>query len=664
MFCIQNPFNLNLNAEGKIESDQFKKNKQNKENKNFSNVEVHSDVKSLIDETNSSNGSSFSLFSSPRDDSSENLIKIDLTLDTQLTKSEIHQYLVDLFIKSNLKLNLILDHFKLKNKGKKTEKKFFFPKQWKSFPKVGESPSQTPDQSSPDISPREVTETKIKNEQSEIFIMSENKSNETIISKNKEFSSNQNENKNSLKIKDSIEKNEKSQQSTVIHLKSNEKNYYKGGLIVPLSIGTNTRSALPLKTNEKNSFCKRNKANRSINKIENFNKYKIFSKRSKKIINVDKNNLNKSIIRAIESSNNEPLSLDSNFENYGGINHKDSKIENLNTKQEKNQNLMCNSLMSLNECSKNRISSNKFDNQLDNFKTQDLFNHIYLNSNLPKRISSGIYRINRYDENNLNKIIINANMSSSNIATENDEKQENEEINISYFKNWLNNYKFKKSSLNYRMTQAKLNRDNIEFNRRENLLNSIFKENSKSFSAKSESLISINSVNYRTKSAENFSYVTIKTPYFVSQLEMQEILDEVNSKLLIDNKFNLNERNSASYLSDNKFINQNLSKKENNVKSYKMNKNVEKKTINCLKTNFRKEKKIPQFQFKIKKNDKLNVKESKSSTSFSNKTSLNDTKEYPEIKLQLNFPGSPEKYLLPIRFPILYNNLISKIKDF
>lgn len=558
----------------------------------------------------------------------------------------------------------------LKKKGKKTGKNLFFPKQWKSFPKVGKSPSQiTPDHSSPDLSPREVIESEIKNEQAKnSFKMSENNRNKSKISKNKEFSSNQTEEKNLLnenQTNGSIEKNKKFQQNALIDLNSIEKKF-KDGLNLHLSVGTSSRSALPLKTYERNSACKRIKA---IKPVDDFYKHKKYPKKNKMEVEVDKIKSNKSIIRPIESTRNESISLDSISEKYIEINQKNINFQfKKNFKQEKNsleknQNSLNFCYISLDECSKNGISSS--DNRLNIFKnrTQDLFSHIYLNSNLPKRVSSGIYQINnKYDENNLNQTTSNENTSS---PTEIDEY---EEINIPYFKSWLKNYKFKKSSLNYRMTQAKLNRNTFENNRREIILNSIFKENLRSFSAKSDSLISMNSLKNHEKSAKVFSYVNLKTPYFVSQLEMEEILDEVNTKLIIDNNIYLNEKISTSYFNENK-MNQSLSKKDNNTKNTKMKPKFENKTINSF--NMRERKKKYRFDLNNKKNDNFNLKETKSTPIFSQPTSsnparksFNETKEYPEIKLQLNIPGSPEKYLLPIRFPKLYKKLISKLKDF
>jgi hypothetical protein len=62
-----------------------------------------------------------------------------------------------------------------------------------------------------------------------------------------------------------------------------------------------------------------------------------------------------------------------------------------------------------------------------------------------------------------------------------------------------------------------------------------------------------------------------------------------------------------------------------------------------------------------KDDETVGIQRPRTANSIPNKTSFMFIKA-PEINLEYQLPNSPEKYLLPIRFPILYSNIINSVK--
>lgn len=507
-------------------------------------------------------------------------------------------------------------------------------------------------------------------------------------------------------MKESNKENDRNNvQSVFTHLNTNEKSH-KERLIVPLSVGTYSRSALPLKNNEKDSYCKRK--NKSVDLKEHSNKNKInFQKKNK--VNEANKHLKNTATRRTKTAKTEPLILDSNLQRNKDIKNKifEFNLENYETSfkeeifdlNQTNQATEANTLPNFHsssvlgeslkneklqgvKASDNQFKSIKFADSFDQNNAEDLFNHLYLNCTLPKRISSGVYQIGKCDDVKKNKKVIDEklieNVSIENMEIKIDSRSENNEINIPFFEDWIENYKFKKNDLSKRMKQAKLKREILILKKRENLLSSIYRENSKLklFSSKDDKSQSsnnnskFNATNFEEASNIKLSIDNIKNAYFVSQLEMEEILKEVNERLFSDKKSNLNEKSYQLLNNYGKnFFNENSNSRESKINLKKQNKrnkiynNLHSKSLSykTFRSESRSNKSLNQSNIKTSKSSSVLVK---SASSIPSKTNFDELRGYPEIKLRVNFPGSPEKYLLPIRFPKLYRNLIKKLKDF
>jgi len=71
-------------------------------------------------------------------------------------------------------------------------------------------------------------------------------------------------------------------------------------------------------------------------------------------------------------------------------------------------------------------------------------------------------------------------------------------------------------------------------------------------------------------------------------------------------------------------------------------------------------------KFSKKSASKLSIERSRTPTSIPliDRSAHQNIKKYPQLNLELRLPQYPEKYLLPIRFPILYQNIISNLVKF
>lgn len=479
------------------------------------------------------------------------------------------------------------------NKGKKS---ISFPNQWKLFPRVGNSPSRTPEHSSTDVSPRDNKINEIKKDESEnqISILDNSHKIKKFETQKKDFLEKRSPN---IKINESINLNNENYKESKIKLDNViKKEINKETYILPLSTGQFSRSALVLKNNrndngsykQKNEgtlFEKKSRINRSkesIRKRELCNRKKFSNQTIKnpsrlaKYIGKQSSNLESNSPISINyknclETNKDKISLDNNIRDSNQELQKIDKIQ----KQD------LSATVNLKQYFRDQNLSESFpfyNNELigvpdEQKKTKDLFSYIYLNSSLPRRISAGIYKIDK-DKKISEDEIFNYEKYLNRMSDLNNEfKQYYNEINIPYFKKWIIDYKFKKEKLNLRIESAKYNRDNFKSIEKNKSLISVNKENTvtENIFKKNEKL---DNLAKGRKSNEKLNDLNFKDPHFTSKLEMDEILKQVNYNLVyrkksagflkIDQKINNYKRNEIisnekttkySFLNSNSFSN-------------------------------------------------------------------------------------------------------------
>ncbi|CAF0852544.1 unnamed protein product, partial [Brachionus calyciflorus] len=360
-------------------------------------------------------------------------------------------------------------------------------------------------------------------------------------------------------------------------------------------------------------------------------------------------------------------------------------------------------------------------------RTKNLFEYLYIRPVLPKRLTSASYVLNINDTKNefkkpdikfydtfIEDIDLQENLSKNSDLNKNE-----------FFLKWIENYEARRNKLRDRMNKARLNHDKILSDNMKKWSESIQR---KSAISKANNITSKSTYNFSDQNSQNQSkleckselnvskirpksvtfnknstvrsIVHVQPTYLVSQLEMEEIIKEANERLgdkmsavsfkepvdiETDSDYETLTGYGSNLVKDNSTLKRGVSSASSQrvkfsdiqaprtdhrlSKLSSHNKSVKSSLIETIDSDYElisdKEDIETSKALVLRKRIKSSTTRSRTPSSIPSKRKYYNLFEYPEINLEFQLPDSPEKYLLPIRFPILYSKIIkslSKIK--